>query len=117
MKIIFLFGFFPSLLIALIGAIDQQGVLAWSGTLAASISLIVMALIPLYAKIKETVLKAKTADREARKADCEEALYRQKELTSDLSRRIAVLERECQEWQRLYSAGSRDWPKMEGKHE
>ena len=117
MKIIFLFGFFPSTLITIIAAISQQEFLAWCGTIAAAISLLVMALIPLYAKVKETVLKAEQADREARKGDCEEELKRQKEFVNDLFRRISVLECECQEWQRLYTAGSRDYPKMEKKHE
>jgi hypothetical protein len=117
MKSFFLFGFFSSTVIAAIGEFTQQEALAWAGTIAAVISLLVMSLLPLYARIRDAILKADIADREARKEDCHEALRRQKELTNDLSRRIVVLERECQEWQRLYTAGSRDFPKMEGKNE
>lgn len=113
MKITFLFGFFFSSLIAFSAAITQQEVLAWAGTIAAAVSLVVMSAIPWYGKIREAILKAEIASREARKSDCEYALQCAKELINDLTRRIATLERESIEWQKLYQAGSRDYPKLD----
>ena len=117
MKSIFLFGFLSSFLIAAIGEFTQQEALAWAGTIAAIASLLVMSILPLYAKIRDAILKAEIAEREARKEDCHDALRRQKDINSDLTRRVTTLERECTEWQRLYAAGSRDYPKLEGKNE
>ncbi len=109
MKTIFLFGFFSSLVIAAGGAITQQAVLAWIGIVAAGIT----AMLPIYAKARETKLRADQAAREAFRADCEYALECLKAINNDLLRRVATLERELAEWQRLYDAGSKDWPKME----
>lgn len=109
MSVKMLFGVFTGNAITIVAVLSQQEFLAW----VASISAAVLALIPVYQKCMDAIQKSRTKDNEIRRKDCMEILKRQKAVHATSLERIKDLERQVSEWERLYQAGSRDYPKTE----
>jgi hypothetical protein len=103
----------------LLWGFTQQEFLAWVATISAGISAVVLALLPLYKRMRDTIRESNDADRKAKRKDCLEALKKEKaknvelaERNNHLADRNKTLERTADEWERLYKAGSKDHEQM-----